>query len=243
MSLLAPSAFMLLAGTSPRYGVTLDLSLLNVLTRWRREAERPSLAVRAVSAGLAVGWLANTVVTAKEYTRLRRNFLEYADIGRKYVAALRTFRPGERVLVLNDPVTFWAPVKWLTTAMGIKAEVIKLADYPYSRDLLDGITVPSEVRLEPPTGSGEPWRFSHPRGVDVLSSHPLLPTDELVHVDYGDGITIDLEPAPADATPTDDHQRWAAMRIFPGDRPAHMLYYDPAAGDFEAVSVNQPARR
>ena len=238
MSLLASYAFMLVMGTSPRYGVTLDMSLLNVVLRWRREQARPTRASRVVSAGLALGLATNGVVTAKEYPRLRRNFLAYAEVGRKYIAALRKFGAGERVLVLNDPVTFWAPVKWLTRTMGIEAEVIKLADYPYSRDFLDGITLPSVVSLEPPSGPGEPWRFSHPRGVDILSSHPLLPTDETVHVDYGNGITIDLEPAPADAAPMDDHQRWAAMRIVPGDRPAHLLYYDPAAGEFQTVAVN-----
>ncbi len=237
-SLLASYAFMLVMGTSPRYGVTLDMSLLNVVTRWRREEVRPTRAVRAVSAGLAIGLMMNGVLTAKEYPRLRRNFLAYAEVGRKYVAALRTFDAGERVLVLNDPITMWAPVKWLTRTMGIRAEVIKLADYPYSRDFLDGFTLPSTVTLKPPSGPGEPWHFSHPRGVDILSSHPLLPTDEPVHVDYGAGITIDLEPAAAGAVPMDDHQRWAAMRIVPGDRPAHLLYFDPAVGEFRAVAVN-----
>ena len=237
-SLASSYAFLLAMGTSPRYGVTLDMSLLHALAQWRRERGRPSRAARAVSAGLAVGVVTNAVMTAKEYPRLERNFLAYAEVGRKYLAALRKFGPGERVLVLNDPVTFWAPVKWLTRTMGIKAEVIKLADHPYSRDNLDGMTNVSKVSLEPPTGPGEPWRFSQSRGIDILSSHPLLPADEPVHVDYGDGITIDLEPAAADAPPMDDHQRWAAMRIHPGDRPAHLLYYDPANGEFQAVAVN-----
>lgn len=237
-SLAASYAFLLAMGTSPRYGVTFDMSLLSALVRWRRERASPSRAARVVSAGLALGVATNTVLTAKEYPRLERNFLAYAEVGRKYLAALRKFGPGERVLVLNDPVTFWAPVKWLTRTMGIKAEVIKLADHPYSRDNLDGMTLQSIVRLEPPAGPGEPWRFSQSRGIDILSSHPLLPNDEAVHVDYGDGITIDLEPAAADAPPVDDHQRWAGMRIHPGDRPAHLLYYDPATGEFQAVAVN-----
>jgi hypothetical protein len=237
-SLAASYAFLLAMGTSPRYGVTLDMSLLHALAQWRRERGRSSRAARAVSAGLAIGLVTNAVMTAKEYPRLERNFAAYADVGRKYLAALRKFGPGERVLVLNDPVTFWAPVKFLTRTMGIKAEVIKLADHPYSRDNLDGMTLRSEVRLEPPAAPGEPWRFSQSRGIDILSSHPLLPADEPVHVDYGDGITIDLEPAAADAPPVDDHPRWAAMRIQPGDRPAHLLYYDPATGEFQAVAVN-----
>lgn len=237
-SLAASYLFLLAMGTSPRYGVTLNMSLLNALARWRREPGHPSRAARAVSAGLAVGLVTNAVLTAKEYPRLERNFLAYAEVGRKYIAALRRFGPGERVLVLNDPVTFWAAVTWLTRTMGIEAEVIKLADHPYSRDNLDGMTLPSTVSLEPPVSPGGPWRFSQSRGVDILSSHPLLPTDEPVHVDYGDGISIDLEPAAEDATPMDDHQRWAAMRIVPGDRPAHLLYYDPADGEFHAVAVN-----
>ena len=237
-SLAASYAFLLVMGTSPRYGVTLNMSLLNALARWRRESPHPSRSVRVVSAGLALGLVTNAVLTAKEYPRLERNFLAYAEVGRKYLAVLRTFGAGERVLVLNDPVTFWAPVKWLTRTMGIKAEVIKLADYPYSRDNLDGMTLPSTVSLEPPARHGDPWRFSQSRGLDILSSHPLLPTDEQVHVDYGDGITIDLEPAAADAAPMDDHQRWAAMRVHPGDRPAHLLYFDPAKGEFQAVAIN-----
>jgi hypothetical protein len=237
-SLVASYGFLLAMGTSPRYGVTLDMSLLHALAQWRRGRGRPSRAARAVSAGIAVGLVTNAVTTAKEYPRLERNFLAYAEVGRKYIAALRKFGPGERVLVLNDPVTFWAPVKYLTRTMGIKAEVIKLADHPYSRDNLDGMTNLSMVSLEPPAEPGDPWRFSQSRGIDILSSHPLLPNDEPVHVDYGDGIVIDLEPFAPDAPPTDDHQRWAAMRIVPGDRPAHLLYYDPATGEFESVAVN-----
>ncbi|MFL6088979.1 MAG: hypothetical protein ACJ71Z_02435 [Aeromicrobium sp.] len=237
-SLAASYAFLLAMGTSSRYGVALDMSMLHALVQWRRERGRPSRAARVVSAGLALGVATNTVLTAKEYPRLERNFLAYADVGRKYVTALRRFGAGERVLVLNDPVTFWAPVKFLTRTLGIKAEVIKLADHPYSRDNLDGMTNTSIVSLEPPAGPGEPWRFSQSRGIDILSSHPLLPNDEPVHVDYGDGITIDLEPFASDVPPTDDHQRWEAMRIMPGDRPAHLLYYDPATGEFETVAVN-----
>lgn len=237
-ALVASYAFLLVMGTSPRYGVTLDMSLLNALAQWRRDRAPSSRAARVVTAGLAVGLATNAVLTAKEYPRLERNFLAYAEVGRKYLAALREFDAGDRVLVLNDPVTFWAPVKYLTRVFGIKAEVIKLADHPYSRDNLDGMTNHSEVLLEPPAGLGEPWRFSQSRGIDILSSHPLLPTDEPVHVDYGDGITIDLEPAPAAVPPTDDHQRWLAMRIDPGNRPAHLLYYDPAKGEFQAVAID-----
>jgi hypothetical protein len=235
-SLVASYAFLLVMGTSPRYGVTLNMSLLNALAQWRRE--RPSRAVRAVSAGVGVGLAANAVVTLKEFPRVERNFLAYAEVGRKYLAALQKFGPGERVLVLNDPVTFWAPVKWLTRTMGIQAEVIKLADYPYSLAYLDGISVPTTVRLDPPAGPGEPWRFSQSQGIDILSSAPFLPTDEAVHVDYGDGIIIDLEPAAdQDAAAMDNHRRWAAMWITPGDRPAHLLYFDPDTGDFNAVAT------
>jgi len=212
--------------------------LLTSLARWRREAPSGSPAVRAVTAGLGVGVAASSLLILRDYPRLERNFLAYARVGRKYLESLRQFGEGSRVLVLNDPVTFWAPVKWVTKTMGIKAEVIKLADYPWSYDYLDGMAFPSTVELQPPGNGDDGWRFTQSQGLDILSAHPALPADQLVHIDYGDGITVDLEPFAADAAPTNDHQRWAAMRIRPGDRPAHLLYYDPEADEFRSVAAN-----
>lgn len=231
-------AFLNAVGTSPRYGVTLDMSLLASLARWRREAGGSSTAVRAVTAGLAVGTVASTLLVARDFPRLERNFLAYAEVGRKYVAALRRFDVGTRVLVLNDPVTFWAPVKWLSRTMGVQATVVKLADHPWSYDNLAGMTTPSTVDLQPPSIPGGPWRFTQSEGVDILAAYPALSGHDAAHVDYGDGISVDLEPFPAGEPQPGDHPRWAAMRIAPGNGPAHFLYYDPADGEFHSVAVS-----
>lgn len=230
-------AFLNAVGTSPRYGVTFDLTLLTSLVRWRREAPADSLAVRAVTTGLGVGVATSAALALRDYPRLERNFLRYAAVGRKYIAALREFEPGTRVLVLNDPVTFWTPVKWLTKTMVISADVVKLADHPWSYNNLDGLATVSVVALEPPSAPGEQWRFTQSQGVDILAAYPALPTDQPAHVDYGNGIEIDLEPFADDAVPSSDRRRWAAMRITPGDRPAHLLYYDPVADEFRSVEV------
>lgn len=236
-SFLLSYAFLNAVGTSPRYGVTLDMSLLTSLARWRRERGAPSPAARAVTAGLVAGTVTSSMRAARDFPRLERNFLAYAEVGRKYVAALRQFDAGNRVLVLNDPVTFWTPVRWLTKTLGIKATVIKLADHPWSYDNLAGMTTPTTVDLQPPTAPGEPWRFTQSQGVDILAAYHALSPDQPAHIDYGDGIAVDLEPFDVGAQPVSDHPRWAAMRVIPGDRPAHLLYYDPADGEFHAVDA------
>lgn len=236
-SFLASYAFMNAVGISPRYGVTLDISLITSLARWVRESDRTSTAVKAVAAGLALGVTANAVLFARTFPATRRNFSAYADVGRRYVAALRQFGAGDRVLVLNDPITFWAPTRWLRRALTIEADVIKLADHAWSATNLEAITTPSTVHLEPPSQPGQPWRFTHTLGLDLLSAHSRLSHDADTHVDYGNGVTIDLEAADPDAPMLDGRHRWKAMRIMPGDGPVHLLYFDPQARDFRSVTV------
>lgn len=236
---LSSYGFLQVAGTSQRYGVGLDAFLLICLARWAREQRAPSWPRGMVSAGVALGLAVTALQAVHRYRRLEANVLRYGVVGRKYIAALAKFDASDTVVVLNDPVTWWMPVKWMARVMRIRANVVKVADYPWSRDMLDAIRAPCEVRLHPPENSASPFRFTQSCGIDILSSRARLPDERQVRVDYGDGLTIELESPTAASMPASKHVgRWQEMRIFTGRKPVHLLYYDPRQETFRSVFVD-----
>lgn len=243
LCLLSSYAFLLLVGTSPRYGVLFDIFLLLCGVLWWRERAAPRPASRVVAAGLLVGVAISTAQATTRWPVLESNALAYAQAGRAYVAALRGFEPGQRVLVLNDPVTFWAPVHWLAQAMEIEAEVMKLADYPWSPRLLDGIAAPCEATLRASPGDPLTYEFTQTCGIDLLSSTRLLPGDQPVRLQREGGIEIALHPPAAEQAQTPDRPRWRSMRIELSTPDAVLLYFDPGKRGFVAMTPGDAAPR
>lgn len=233
--LLSCYLFLLVVGVSPRYGVLLDVFLLICLASWLQESSQRLRGDRLVAAALSAGLAVCMVQTLSRYPELERNFIRYSEVGHRYVAALRTFGPGETVGVLNDPVTFWTPVKWLSQAMGVQANVVKLADYAWSRQRLDGINTLCYVSLQAVSPEPLEYRFTQSCGIDVLSSTRWLRADQPVHLAFEDGIAIDLVPFASISQPPADHVRWQSMRISLDRADIRLLYFDPRTREFKRV--------
>ena len=225
--------FLLIVGVSPRYGVLLDLFLLICLAVWWADHPRHPWPRWLVAMGLGTGLVVSTFQTVVRFPELRSNFLRYSEVGHRYVSALRTFGPDETVVVLNDPVTFWMPVKWLNQTMRIQATVVKLADYAWSPHLLDGIEAPCDVALEFVPERRSQYRFTQSCGIDLLSATRYLQADRPFHFDFGDGTSIEL--APYAEAPSGERTRWESMLISPGRPDTRLLYFDPRSSDFKTT--------
>src|SRR5262249_54479278 len=138
-------------------GVFLVLSLGRAL----REVE-PVPGLRALFAAAVAGGVLLTAVPAiRNYPAFQSALERYARISRGYVTVLRSFAPGERVLVLNDPVSWHSPVETLARVSAVPAEVHKVADYA-----CPGVVPPPSCQVAlAPDGDALHYRFSESCGI------------------------------------------------------------------------------
>jgi hypothetical protein len=226
--LLLSFGFMCLVGVAPRYGAVLDVCLVACIGQWLAQRSAPRLtAVPALSliAGLAVTDLQAWQNWPERYALVR----DYAAIGRQYLAALKAYPAGERVLVLNDPISWHSQERWLRSAAGIDAEVVKLADFACPGSALRLRQV-CAVALRRQTGAPQ-FEFTQSCGIEVCGSFVAPP--QPLHFEAAPGFAVDLSAqAPGETGRGGDPPQWRTLRFTSGAGPTHLLYFDPASRSF-----------
>src|SRR5205085_4337594 len=121
-------AAMLLVGVASRYGATADVFLVLAVLRARQaRILRPVTAMMAVA--LAGGAVLSGYFAWRTYPDVEELMVGYFRVAKRYVEALEQHGPQDTVVVLNDPVTWHARLKWLTAVEGIPATVVKAMDF------------------------------------------------------------------------------------------------------------------
>src|SRR5205807_6770228 len=133
-------------------------------------------------------------------------------------------------VVLNDPVTWHARLKWLTAVEGIPATVVKAMDFscPASPERL---REPCNVSLRPDE-SGRRFAFSQDCGLDFCGA-TIHPREE-VRRTLLDGVFVELPKIRArnEARPV-----WPGMTLTLERSEVFLVYFDPETRDFQQIHV------
>ena len=223
---LACYGFLLLVGFAARLGAVMEVFLIVCLLRWHAEGLRPRLVVLAF-AGLTLGVAVTGYQAWQRFPQTEATFRNQYEIGRQYVAALRKFQPGERVLVLNDPVTRYARLHWLLKTERLSAAATKIADTECDA-VSDRLNQHCVVTLTPQAHARQ-FVFAQSCGLDVCGAH--WPTETPLVFRPADDVQVELVPPQADEGDA------RAFRLALGQGDVSLLYYDPAIGDFSVLHV------
>jgi len=223
--LLLSYGFMCLVGVASRYGAVLDVCIVACLGLWLAQAATPRLNVVAALA-LGAGVVVTDVQAWQAWPERYALVQNYSHIGQDYVATLKTFPAGARVIVLNDPVSWHSQGRWLRRAAGIEAEVVKLADYACPGSALR-LEQPCTVALHAAAGPGQ-FEFSQSCGIDVCGA--FVTQEQPAHFEPAAGVAVDLLPLPSsEPGHSADPPQWRGLRLTLADKAAHLLYFDPAS--------------
>jgi len=221
--------FLLVVGVSARYGATFDVFLVVTVVRAvQRPVLRPASAMMVAGLVACAAW--GGYFNWKIYPGAERMIVDYSRAAKRYVDELRRFGPDDTVVVLNDPVTWHARVKWLTAVAGIPATVVKAMDFscPSSPER---IRASCTVALRAADGRRE-FEFTQDCGLNFCGAtvRPHRPVRRTLM----DGVFVDL---PQEQGSDDAHPVWYAMRLTL-DRPnVFVVYFNPNTHSFERIHV------
>lgn len=226
LALLLSWGFMILVGVSDRLGATLCLCLLGALGIWLGEQQAPRLTALA-AACLAVGLGATLWRMPAHWRQIEPLVVDYSKIGRDYLAQLKTYAPGDTVVVLNDPVSWHSQARWLRQAGGVPAQLVKAADFacPASAPRL---LAPCTVSLEAGAAPGE-YDFEQSCGIDWCGA--FVPHDRPARISPAAGVEVELLPGPSPSGAPD----WTRLRLKLARNGFKLLYFDPADRGFHRL--------
>jgi hypothetical protein len=226
LALILSWLFMILVGVSDRLGAVLCLCLLGALGLWLGERRAPRLTALAALC-LAVGLGATVWRMPARWHEIEPLVVDYSSIGRDYLAQLRTYAPGDTVVVLNDPVSWHSQARWLRLAGGVPAQLVKVADFacPASSPRL---RAPCAVSLKPGGAPGE-YEFEQSCGIDWCGA--FVPHDQPARLSPAAGIQAELLPGPLASGASD----WTRLRLKLAHNDFKLLYFDPADRGFHRL--------
>lgn len=227
LGLLFSWLFMILVGVSDRLGAVLCVCLLASLGIWLGERQAPRLTALA-ALSLALGLSATAWRAEGRWHQIEPLVVEYSQLSRRYLDELKSFAPGQTVVVLNDPVSWHSQARWLRLAGGVAAEVVKVADFacPATAPRLDQ---PCTVSLAP-TGVPHQYEFSQSCGIDWCGA--FVPQDQPARLTPAPGVEAELLPGPGapGAAP-----QWTRLRLDLRRAGAELLYFDPSDRSFHRL--------
>jgi hypothetical protein len=226
LALLLSWGFMILVGVSDRLGAVLCLCLLGSLGTWLGEREAPRLTALAALC-LALGLGATLWRMPARWQEIEPLVVDYSKLGRAYLAELKTYAPGDTVVVLNDPVSWHSQARWLKLAGGVPAQIVKVADFacPASSPRLRQPCAASLKRGEAP---GQ-YEFEQSCGIDWCGA--LVSHDQAARLRPADGVQAELLPGPA----ASGAAGWTRLRLQLQDTRFKLLYFDPADRGFHRL--------
>jgi len=231
LGLLFSYGFMALVGIGGRYGAVLDLFLLVCLGLWQAQRQAPRLGLMAALA-LGLGLAVTQWRAYEHWTDLEPLLLDYSQLGRQYLAELKTFGAGDTVLVLNDPVSWHSQARWLRLAGGVDAEVIKAADFACPASALR-LRQPCTVALKA-TAQPRQFEFDESCGIDWCGA--FVSHAQAVSINPAPGVQVELLPGAApDPAQAAEPQQWRSLRVTLSGKPVHLLYFDPADRGFHRL--------
>jgi hypothetical protein len=226
LALLLSWGFMILVGVSDRLGATLCLCLLGSLGLWLGERQAPRLTALAALC-LAAGLGATVWHMPAHWREIEPLVVDYSKISRDYLAQLRSYAPGDTVMVLNDPVSWHSQIRWLRQAGGVPAQVVKVADFacPASSPRL---RAPCAVSLKADEAPGE-YDFEQSCGIDWCGA--FVPHDQPARINPAAGVEVELLPGPSPSGAPD----WTRLRLKLARNDFKLLYFDPADRGFHRL--------
>jgi hypothetical protein len=229
LGLLFSWLFMILVGVSDRLGAVLCLCLLASLGIWLGQRQAPRLTTLA-ALSLALGLSVTAWRAEGRWQQIEPLVVEYSQLSRQYLDELKSYAPGETVVVLNDPVSWHSQVRWLRLAGGVGAEVVKVADFacPATAPRLHQ---PCAVSLAP-TGLPRQYEFSQSCGIDWCGA--FVPQDQPARISPAPGVEAELLPGPVSAAPG-AAQQWTRLRLDLHRADARLLYFDPSDRSFHRL--------
>ncbi len=219
-------AFMLRFGFVQRFGAVMDVFLVACVALWLGEHESRRLASVA-AIGLLIGLVATHRHSLRTFEERSAVLRDGHEIARRFVAALRTAPQGSRVIVVNDPVTWFARLESLVRVEELPIEVVKLSDVNCSIPLA-AWTPHCEVSLAS-QNAGE-YLFSQSCGIELCGT-PAAHT-KLTAWQPAAGIGAELRPGATPQAEFGMQARWSAIRFTLADAQARVLYFDPSTHDF-----------
>jgi hypothetical protein len=220
---IASYAFMLLVGTIPRYGCTLQVFLALCIAHWA--LARPRLQPLLGSA-YAAALVAAAVPAWQVYPHDRALQSAYQELAPGYVKLLKSFGPNDRVIVFNDPVTLFSDTASLNRVAGVQAKVDKVAAF-VCHDDFQNLFKSCPVQLKP--GSTPlSYDFVQACGMDLCGS--LRPHDQPAPVPVGDDAQATLLPGPA---AQDGQPLWTTAHLQLKQGGVHLISFDPATRSFK----------
>ena len=220
---------MLVVGVVPRYGATVDVFLIVMVVRaYRARILRPLTAMMVVAVATCAS-LSGYFVW-RTYPDVEQLMVGYFRVAKRYVNALQRHSPGDTVVVLNDPVTWHAQLKWLTAVAGVPATAVKAMDFscPASPERLRG---PCSVSLR----SSEDRRqldFTEDCGLDFCGA--TVRPNGAVRRTVLDGVFVEL---PKIAAGRDARPVWHSMTLTVERPDTFLMYFNPQTRDFEEIHV------
>ncbi|HZP13691.1 MAG TPA: hypothetical protein VFB36_14830 [Nevskiaceae bacterium] len=222
-------AFMLRFGFVQRFGAVMDVFLVACVALWLGERES-----RRIAAVAAIGLLIGLVATHRHSWRTLEQrsavLQDTHEVARRFVAALRSAPQGSRVIVVNDPVTWFARLDSLVRVEQIPIDAVKLSDVNCSIPLAPW-TQHCDVALAQ-QGAGE-YRFNQSCGIELCGT-PHAHT-RLVSWQPGPGISAELHPGAAPLADFGMQARWAALHFTVADPQTRIVYFEPSSHDFHFV--------
>jgi hypothetical protein len=220
---------MLLVGVVPRYGATVDVFLILAVVRAHQAGILRTLTSTMVLA-VAICAALSGYFAWRTYPQVEELTVGYFRVAKRYVTALQRYGPRDTVVVLNDPVTWHARVRWLTAVAGVSATVVKAMDFscPASPERL---RVPCNVSLRSAEGEGR-FDFTEDCGLDFCGATQRPDTN--VRRTLLDGIFVDL---PRVSGREDARPVWNALTLTVQRPNVFLMYFDPHTRRFEQTHV------
>ncbi len=233
LCLLFSYIFLLLVGADARFAVLLSAFLFVALVRWRQQAA-PTGWIGLIIASLALGLTLNVHRFCRYYPVFQADTVRLYQVSKKFVATIKAFQPGERVVVLNDPSSLFVGLHWLTSMAGIGADVVKVSEFRWPVLYL-WPTTPCRVSLAP---LNEPRRLVFKQSCGVWMNNVTPALDMPARIQIQDGLSIDLVPQRETELPEDRSQlMWRSFTLTLTRGGVNLLYFDPTTDTFTRFFV------
>ncbi len=233
LALLFSYVFMILVGVADRFGAVLSVCLLAALGIWLGERQAPRLALLAALC-MVLGVGATAWRAEGRWNQIKPLVVEYSQISRQYLDQLKSFAPGDTVVVLNDPVSWHSQARWLRLAGGVPAQLVKAADFACPASALR-LRQPCTVSLKPGAAPRQ-YEFTQSCGIDWCGA--FVPHDRPARIRPAPQVEAELLPGPP---PVPGAIEWTTLRLeLHGSSNFKLLYFDPSDRSFHRFDPAAP---